>query len=107
VSGVEVTSRRLGDRLAIRVAGEVDFSNVDALHAVLDDVPADVRTVVLDLTGLDFMDSMALAAILEADMRAEQRGAELRLICGAAARRVIDAAGLDGRLAVEEPDGAA
>ena len=107
MSGAEVTSSRVGDRLVIRVAGEVDFANVDELHAALADVPADVAIVALDLTGLDFMDSMALAAILEAEMRAEERGAELRLVCGAAAHRVIDAAGLDGRLAVEEPDGAA
>jgi anti-anti-sigma factor len=107
VSGAELTSSRDGDRLVIRVAGEVDFANVEELYGALADVPADVALVVLDLTGLDFMDSMALAAILEAEMRAEERGAELRLVCGAAARRVIDAAGLDGRLAVEEPDGAA
>lgn len=105
---MNVTSRLVGDRRVVAVEGEIDLSNVDALQAALAGGPEPPpATLVVDLRGVGFMDSMALGAILEASVRAADDGRSLRVVCGPAARRVIDAAGLDGRLVLGDPDDAA
>ena len=70
-SGVEV--RREGDG-RFEVEGELDLSNVEQLGGAL---WAELRagsSVVVDLSGLTFMDSQGLRLFVQLALHAEQRG---------------------------------
>lgn len=57
---LEIT--RDGD--AFRVSGEIDLSNVDQLATTLSPEVRDGNHLVLDCSGLDFIDSTGMAALL-------------------------------------------
>ena len=101
---MNVEGRTRGDRRVITVQGEIDLSNVDVLREALEDDPNGSGTLVLDLRNVAFMDSMALGVILEASLRTADDGRAMRIVCGPAAQRVIEAAGLDGRLELGDAD---
>ena len=46
------------------LVGEVDLSNADALLACLEPTASGAQTVVLDLTGLTFMDSSGIRVLV-------------------------------------------
>jgi anti-anti-sigma factor len=104
---VNVASRTLSDRRIVRVEGEIDLSTVGELRHALATGPDPPSTLVVDLRHVGFMDSMALGVILDASLRAAEQGHTLRVVCGPAAQRVIDAAGLGDRLALGDADDAA
>jgi anti-anti-sigma factor len=68
----------------IAAAGELDLSGADLLQAELDRLAAepDLGTVVLDLRGLEFMDSSGLRLVVLADMRARETGRRFVLVRG-------------------------
>lgn len=68
------------DHALIRLAGELDASNVSRLYEELAELAHEGRRhTVLDLTELTFVDSTGLSAIIAAHKRAEKAGAELIL----------------------------
>ena len=83
----------------VRVFGELDLVNADAFETVLVDLAGGggaARTVVADLSSLEFIDSTGLSALLVARHRIGLLGETLQ-IRGArgAAKRVFEAAGLE------------
>jgi anti-sigma B factor antagonist len=75
---------REGDRAVLRLDGELDLASVpqfeDAVENVsTDDAPA---TIVLDLRGLEFIDSTGLRAILTQEERSAERGQTFALVRG-------------------------
>jgi anti-sigma B factor antagonist len=68
----------------VTVAGEVDTLGAPVLGGCLDQLLArpDVRTVELDLSGVTFLDSAGLTALVRAHRTAESSGRVLRLHCG-------------------------
>lgn len=78
--------------LVLRIEGELDLSNVDALRPELMDIVAEQPDrVILELASLSFMDSSGIALLVEA---AQQVGSlELRNP-SAVIRRVLEATGL-------------
>ena len=70
-------------RLAILPKGELDMSTAGKLEdAVRAAEATDARRIVIDLTGVTFMDSSGLKALLEASARARANSNRLRLIRG-------------------------
>jgi anti-sigma B factor antagonist len=65
--------------LFLRVSGDLDRHSRDAFRSSLDDVLARGRPVVIDLTGLEFLDSSGLGALLDARRRAVALGIDLRI----------------------------
>jgi anti-anti-sigma factor len=64
----------------VRLSGEADVTNIDALRNVLEDqVSADSRTLVIDLAELRFMDSSALHVILRVNRAMDRQGRVLAL----------------------------
>lgn len=63
---LRITTEVVDDARLIRAAGEVDLSTVHHLTRELDAARADDRTAVLDLSGITFIDSTGLQALLEA-----------------------------------------
>ena len=64
----------------VELTGEADVTNSDALRDVLDaEVAKQPRTMIIDLSGLRFMDSSALHVILRANRVMDRQGGVLAL----------------------------
>lgn len=80
----------------LRLAGDLDIAGAPRLREVIDAHARAGQTMVVDLRGLGFVDSMGLAALVRAQHRALARGAQLELVAGPpAVQRVFAIAGLD------------
>jgi anti-sigma B factor antagonist len=68
----------------ITATGELDLSGAAVLDVELERLAADpeLGTVVLDLRGLEFMDSSGLRLVVQADMRAREAGRRFVLVKG-------------------------
>jgi anti-sigma B factor antagonist len=68
----------------ITATGELDLSGAAVLEAELERLAAEpeLGTVVLDLRGLEFMDSSGLRLVVQADMRAREAGRRFVLVKG-------------------------
>jgi anti-sigma B factor antagonist len=75
-----IDSRREGDTLVLSLRGELDLTSAPVFDRELEQVAADSPTrLVIDLSGLDFMDSTGLRALLQARERAMANRHELAL----------------------------
>lgn len=83
----------------VTLGGELDLATVERAREALESVPAG-STVVLDLTGLTFIDSTGLGLIAEAAMRSEGR---LTVIPDVRTRRLLDLTGMTDQLNLIEP----
>jgi anti-sigma B factor antagonist len=64
----------------VELVGEADVTNSDALREVLDaEVAKQPRTLIIDLSGLRFMDSSALHVILRANRAMDRLGGVVAL----------------------------
>ena len=87
---VERTSR---DGVAVlSVEGEIDVASAPRLISALNDAVAEaVRSVVIDLTSVDFMDSTGLAPLIDAHRRLTRRQKGFAVVCPAGPlRRVFE-----------------
>ena len=77
----DLTIEPVEDEGAVRLVlgGELDMSCAQRLDLAIGQYARPGVTVVLDLTGLEFMDSSGLAAILKASENSEQDGWDLKL----------------------------
>jgi len=92
--------------LTVVVEGELDLSNADQLSRLLEGELSRQRTVVLDLSGVRFIDSTGLAAIIRA-LRGHEDGRGMLRVGGELqpqARRLMELTGVLGML---EEDGSA
>jgi anti-anti-sigma factor len=72
-----------GNGARIEMAGELDGSTVPILRAALDALrDGGLRNWIIDLSGLEFMDSSGLRCILEYHAQSEQHGLSIALISG-------------------------
>jgi anti-anti-sigma factor len=82
-SSLLIDVSRTEDRVVVSLDGELDLASVPLLqrevqNATLDDP----GTVVLDLSGLEFIDSTGLRAILTLEQSCTERGAAFALVRG-------------------------
>lgn len=86
----------------ISVVGEVDASSVGRLVAALRPVPD--GDVIVDLSGVTFLDSSGLRVLVEAHHDAQANGGSLLLRRPASVvRRLLEVSGLLGHLSVVPP----
>ena len=79
---VSVTARESAGEpyTLVEIAGEADVTNTDDLRRLLDEeVSQQPRTLIIDLSGLRFMDSSALHVILRANRAMDRQGGVLAL----------------------------
>ena len=79
---VSVTARESAGEpyTLVEIAGEADVTNTDELRRLLDDeVSQQPRTLIIDLSGLRFMDSSALHVVLRANRVMDRQGGVLAL----------------------------
>jgi anti-sigma B factor antagonist len=92
--GLEVTDR--GSWAVLAVAGEVDVATVPRLREQLHSLVAQGRHhIVVDLEGVDFLDSTGLGVLVGALKRVRTNGGELALVCTQSRiRKVFEVTGL-------------
>ena len=85
------------DGAVLRVLGALDMAGAPRLrNAVVSEVGAGTRLVVLDLTGVDHLDSTGLGAVVGALRRLRTHDGELRVVCPEPrVRRVFEVCDLD------------
>ncbi|WP_121016760.1 STAS domain-containing protein [Streptomyces sp. 3211.6] len=67
--------QRADGHLKVAVSGEIDILSAPQLRVTLDEALSDgVRTVEVDLSGVEFCDCYGLGVLLEARRRASERG---------------------------------
>ena len=79
---VSVTARESAGEpyTLVEIAGEADVTNTDELRHLLDEeVAQQPRTLIIDLSGLRFMDSSALHVILRANRQMDRLGGVVSL----------------------------
>jgi anti-sigma B factor antagonist len=93
---------REGDRVVLRLDGELDLAGVPLLEdAVANATQDDASTIVLDLRGLEFIDSTGLRGILEQDRRSAELGRTFALVRGSEqVQRLMQMTGVDEHLRI-------
>jgi anti-sigma B factor antagonist len=96
----QVEVRRNGAAAVVAVSGELDLASGPELEAQLDQLTGpDVQLVVIDLRGLDFMDSTGLSILVRAHQRLAGEGCEMGLVKGSQqVQRLLDLTGVAERL---------
>jgi anti-anti-sigma factor len=80
-SPFEINSELNGDEARLALAGELDIATVQRLEEAVENVlRRGARTVIVDLSGLAFMDSSGLRLIITLNERAGADGWTLALI---------------------------
>ena len=105
---LEFETTRNGTVAVVAPTGELDLSGATILEAELDRLTAepDLGSVVLDLRGLEFMDSSGLRLVVMADMQAREAGRRFALVRGGdTVHRVFEITRMSERLEfVDDPE---
>lgn len=93
-------------RLVILLSGEIDLSNAETLETQIDQAiqVANVPEVVIDLTGIDFIDSRGLRLLARISTTLAGRGATLAVVAppDSIARSVLDMTRMTDELGVRD-----
>ena len=76
---MDLTTPRCGSSGVVALRGELDVADAAAVAAQLTDAAARDRVLIVDLAGLDYIDSSGLAALACARAHARQAGGDLLL----------------------------
>jgi len=80
----------------LEVRGEVDAYSAPQLRDALREMGGEGARLLVDLNGVDFMDSSGLGVLIGALKRAREEGGELALVCtGQNLLRLLAITGLD------------
>jgi anti-sigma B factor antagonist len=102
---LRLSARRQDGTVTVAVGGEVDIATAPELKSYLDKILlADPRRVVLNLSGIPFIDAAGLGALVQFKERAErQRTALLLADVPAAVLRLLRLTKLDGHFGYLSP----
>jgi stage II sporulation protein AA (anti-sigma F factor antagonist) len=102
-----LTVAEAAGRVVVTVRGELDLATSGEVEEAVLPVVRDGRHAVLDLRGLDFMDSSGVRVVVAAHTAAEEHGGHLSVVLsedGSPVRRVLEISGLVSILdLVDEP----
>ena len=107
MSPLEITVETHGRQARIVLAGELDIASTEQLEEELTEAEAgSPDAVVIDLRGVEFIDSTGLRALIAADERARSSGRRLAIVRGSnAVERLFSVTQLDQRLdVVDDPE---
>jgi anti-anti-sigma factor len=89
-----------GESVAIRLFGELDIATAPEVDAAFADVAERRVPVILDLRGLQFMDSRGIRMLVSCHAQATAAGFPLTVACGDGISELLKLTGLDRQLAV-------
>jgi anti-sigma B factor antagonist len=101
VPNLDYDTSRDGPVAVIAPTGELDLSGAAVLEGEIDRLlgDPDVGTIVLDMRGLDFMDSSGLRLVVVTDMRAREADRRFALVRGGdTVHRVFEITRMSDRL---------
>ena len=106
MTALDITTRDREGGAHVALSGELDIATAPKLDEVVARLEGEGRAlIVIDLRGLQFMDSSGLRALLAADTRARSRGARLVIVRGDdRIQRVLRITRLDERLEIVDDD---
>ncbi len=80
-TGLTLRQKKVGEATVVRVKGSAGIHEAEKLQGKLEAIAAEgVTMVVLDLTGMDFICSQGLGAIITGHLRIRRNKGELRLV---------------------------
>ncbi|KQX74736.1 MULTISPECIES: STAS domain-containing protein [Aeromicrobium] len=79
MTGLTFSSDEVDGRTVLAVGGEIDTQTTDELRGAVDDLDVSHRTLVLDLHGVEFVDSSGLGALLGIKKQQDRAGGHLLL----------------------------
>ena len=95
---MKLSYTKSSDALTVKIAGEIDHHTAQSLLASLSAL-LDTQhplSIVLDFSGVGFMDSSGIAVILNCSRRMKELGGRLEIVSvSSQARRVFSTVGLD------------
>jgi anti-sigma B factor antagonist len=101
-SHFRVEVNQAGSATVLTLSGELDLSSSPALEEELERT-AGADSVVVDLRGLEFIDSTGLSVLVKAHQEAQDSGREFGLVKGGAqVQRLLDLTGLTERLTLAD-----
>jgi len=104
---LSIISEHRGGNEILLVSGEVDLSTAPRLGDAIARAAHPGMPLIVDLTGVGFLDSAGARVLADADLELDARGGRLLTVPSAAVRRVFDFGGLDQVLHVHGTVGAA
>ena len=102
-----VDTHIIGRTIMLALSGELDLLSGPGLARVLERLPeSEAELIVVDLRGLEFMDSTGLHLLVQAQQTAHESGRRFVLIRGSDhVQRLFDLTGVtDGLTIVDSPD---
>jgi anti-anti-sigma factor len=107
MSDLETSAREQGAAVILALTGELDISSAERVEAELERIEAGgPAPLVLDLSGLQFMDSTGLRIVVGAETRARRRGGRFVVVRGPeAVQRIFRITRLDERLEMVDAAG--
>ena len=91
-----------GTALVVRLAGELDLYNADAVRdALFAAAEREPRRLVVDLEAVRFIDSTALGVLIEVRSKLPDRRSFVLAAPGLETRRALEVSGLDRHFTVE------
>jgi anti-sigma B factor antagonist len=103
LADLELTRQQ--DVIVARLVGEIDMSNADELRlALAAGMPSDARAMVLDLTGVDYLDSagIRLVYVLGEDLQARRQRIQIVVPATSMVADVLRLAGVSDHLGAVE-----
>ena len=93
--GFEVERREVDGVIVVRVRGAIDLNNAASLDQVLQDATTAGKPVVVDVCGVDVIDSTGLRVLLDGRSGQSRRGLAFALACTAhgSVSRLLSVAG--------------
>jgi anti-sigma B factor antagonist len=97
---LEIAVSQADSARLVRLTGEFDLAGVDGFESELEGEPGPQEgTLVLDLSGLTFIDSSGLRAVVMVDHRVRTEGKRCLIVRGPErVERVLDLTGVSERL---------
>jgi anti-sigma B factor antagonist len=93
----------LDGAVVVRLAGELDLYNADAVRAALFEAASGAaERLVVDLAAVSFIDSTALGVLIEARSKLKNRSAFFLASPGLETRRALEVSGLDRHFNVQD-----
>jgi anti-sigma B factor antagonist len=99
---LELTTESQGTTVRLALTGELDIAGAARVEQELERIEHEApATIVLDLSGLAFMDSTGLRVIVAADSRAREQSRRLVIVRGTdTVQRIIEMTRLNERLEI-------
>jgi anti-anti-sigma factor len=98
----ELRSSRIADAVVVAIIGEIDMATAPEVSRAIDATRDDASRVVVDLTGVTFLDSSALNALVHCQRDLAENDIGFRVVSPSdhAVRNVFEITHLTGTLSV-------